>query len=161
MVASSLTRTDPDPQPVIPEILKGTTHYSAELVSFLVNDIFQGLGALFLLIVFVAVLRRWWLGVAALFLLQGTLGILAGGPTGTALTLIEAFLLVRFGLLADVVQQALLIPLFYFPITTNISAWYAAPGMLLALVMSGLAVYGFYTSLAGRPLLGRSLLDEV
>ncbi len=38
-------------------------------------------------------------------------------------------------------------------ITADLSAWYAGSGVLVMLVLAGLAVYGFSISLAGRPLL--------
>ena len=62
------------------------------------------------------------------------------------------FVLMRFGLLA------LMIAVFYgllldsFPITANLSAWYADASVFALLVAGGLAVYGFFIALAGRPL---------
>lgn len=38
------------------------------------------------------------------------------------------------------------------PWTTNVSAWYARPAMLAIAAILALAIYGFRTTLAGRPL---------
>lgn len=37
-----------------------------------------------------------------------------------------------------------------FPLTTNLSAWYAGSGFAAVLSVLGLAGFGFYTSQAGR-----------
>jgi hypothetical protein len=47
-----------------------------------------------------------------------------------------------------------------FPLTLDVSAWYAARALPVVAVVAGLALYGFRTSLAGKPLFGRSLLED-
>ena len=47
-----------------------------------------------------------------------------------------------------------------FPLTSDLSAWYAGATIVPALVMLGLAAFGFYTSLAGRSLLATDLFQE-
>ena len=39
-----------------------------------------------------------------------------------------------------------------FPVTLDFSAWYIGASVSALAVVAGLAVYGFHTSLAGRPL---------
>jgi hypothetical protein len=70
------------------------------------------------------------------------------------------FTLMRFGLLCYGV--AILVPtVFEFsPVTLDFSAWYAGRSLLALLLFAGLAVYGFHTALAGRPLFGRALLED-
>jgi hypothetical protein len=48
----------------------------------------------------------------------------------------------------------------WFPITTHLAAWYAGIGMVGVLLLIGLTVYGFYTSLGGQPLFGRLSLED-
>ena len=48
-----------------------------------------------------------------------------------------------------------------FPLTTNISAWYFNSTIFVAVVIIGLAVYGFYTSIAGQPVFGGKTLKEI
>ena len=38
------------------------------------------------------------------------------------------------------------------PLTTNFSAWYAGNGLAVVAFFFALAVFGFYTSQAGRPI---------
>ncbi len=44
------------------------------------------------------------------------------------------------------------------PITRHLSAWYAPSGILVIAVVATLAIYGFRTTLEGRPLF-KGLLD--
>jgi len=48
----------------------------------------------------------------------------------------------------------------WFPITTDLSAWYSGIGLTGACLLLGLTVYGFYTSLGGQPLFGRVSLED-
>jgi hypothetical protein len=42
--------------------------------------------------------------------------------------------------------------LIFYPITSDLSAWYAGDFILAVIVALALVVFGFYTSLAGQPL---------
>ena len=46
------------------------------------------------------------------------------------------------------------------PLTTDFSAWYAYQGLIGALVVFGLACYGFYTSLGGRPVFRKGFFGD-
>lgn len=65
----------------------------------------------------------------------------------------------RYGLLA-VVSLGFFGGVSAFPITTNFTAWYATGFVLYLALLVALAVYGFYTSLAGQPLFGGKLFEE-
>jgi hypothetical protein len=47
-----------------------------------------------------------------------------------------------------------------FPLTTQGSAWYASISLTGILLMAAMALYGFYTSLGGRPVFGGAVLEE-
>jgi hypothetical protein len=47
-----------------------------------------------------------------------------------------------------------------FPLTTQGSAWYTGISLLGFLVMAAIALFGFYTSLGGRPVFGSAVIDE-
>jgi hypothetical protein len=112
------------------------------------------------------VFRRRSLAVAVLFL--GMLALMMGGSTAFAPSIVwltgamtmflVVFSLVRFGLLAYVVLLIALQILAVSPPTFNVSAWYAPVGMVGPLVVVIIAVYGFWVSLAGRPLFRDDLL---
>jgi serine/threonine protein kinase len=68
-------------------------------------------------------------------------------------------LLIRFGLLALVTANCVANVLINSPQTTHLSAWYAQPGFLAVAVILTAAIFGFYTSTAGKPRLGGFSLD--
>ena len=69
-------------------------------------------------------------------------------------------MLLRYGLLAVVVSFGFGTFLQAFPITTDLSTWYAGIGLVGVCLLLGLTVHGFYTSLGGQPLLGRVSLED-
>ena len=70
------------------------------------------------------------------------------------------FVLVRHGLLALAALAFTANVILVFPMTLDFSRWYAGSSLASLLVILGLAAYGSYTSLAGRPIFGASSLDE-
>jgi hypothetical protein len=47
-----------------------------------------------------------------------------------------------------------------FPLTSDLSAWYAGRSLFILLIFAGLAVYGFHTALGGKPVFGAATLEE-
>jgi serine/threonine-protein kinase len=66
--------------------------------------------------------------------------------------------LMRFGLLTFV-AACLVLQLRYLPLTLDFTAWYSTGSLLVMLAAVAIAVYGFWVSLAGRPLLRDELLE--
>lgn len=121
----------------------------------------------FLLLLLLAILRKKWLAIPAFGLIYSIpyLEFASGEPwivflspllIATAMTVATA----RFGVLA-------LYSHFLFhaltsanPITSDFSSWYAGSTFFVVAVLIGLAVFGFYTSLAGKRLLKGKLLQD-
>jgi hypothetical protein len=76
--------------------------------------------------------------------------------TATLITLAAA----RFGLLALYSQLLFSYLSFGFPLTSDFSSWYAGNTLFIFVVLMGLAIYGFHTSLAGQSLLKGKLLED-
>lgn len=76
----------------------------------------------------------------------------ASGGFGTALT--------RAGLLALAAALFFMFSIFEAPFTLEVSAWYAARAVPVLVALVALALYGFHTSLAGKPLFGRPLIED-
>ena len=111
-------------------------------------------------------LRRKWAAVAAfvgVFALGNTLGAATNFPVDVPFFLaawgMVAFVLIRFGLLAFMMWSVFTMS-DSFPLTTDFSAWYAGRGLVCILLLLALASYGFYISLAGRPLFAKDLLQD-
>jgi hypothetical protein len=69
--------------------------------------------------------------------------------------------LMRFGMLTFVAYLLILSrELARAPLTTDVSAFYFNATLLSAVVIIGLAFYGFYISLAGQPIFGGKILKE-
>lgn len=120
----------------------------------------------FLILFFSLLLRRKWLGVAAIWLLllvvnifgsqtQSTLELVAGGLVLSTFVLVAA----RFGVLA-MISLWVFLDIINRPITTELSAWYATEFILYAVLLIGLAIFGFYTSTAGQKLWTGKLFEE-
>ncbi|MGH9907158.1 MAG: hypothetical protein ACRD8U_16425 [Pyrinomonadaceae bacterium] len=70
------------------------------------------------------------------------------------------FCVMRFGPLALMFCLTVFHLWIFFPLTTELTAWFATVFLLDVALLLGLTVYGFYTSLAGQPIFGRSILKE-
>jgi serine/threonine-protein kinase len=122
--------------------------------------------SLFLLLLFMMVLRRERLAFGALWLLLAIVNVLIGNvpvlmiPFALLSAFLAAFVLYRFGLLASVAALFFAHLWVFFPMTTELSAWYATDFLMALTLCVALAVFGFYTSLAGQPLFSGKLLQE-
>jgi hypothetical protein len=74
--------------------------------------------------------------------------------------LILIVLLYRYGLLALTTAVFVMHLWVFYPITTELRAWYAFDFVVGALLCVGLATWAFYTSLAGQKLFAGNLLDD-
>jgi hypothetical protein len=122
------------------------------------------LAFLFLLVLLRSLLRIQWLAVTLWCVVLAS--PLKGEDTALewALGVLRAVLfglaLVGGGLLSMVVALFVSFVLLEAPLTLELSAWYASRGLPTLLVLAGLAIYGFHTSLAGKSLLGQSFLED-
>jgi len=73
---------------------------------------------------------------------------------------LTVFLLIRFGVLALVAANIFNVFLGSFPLTMQMSAWYADISLAGILLMAAIAFYAFHTSLGGRSPFGASELEE-
>ena len=121
---------------------------------------------LFLLLLFVLVLRRERLALLAVWILLTLVATLLAQITPIMIpfsamgALLLVLVLYRFGLLAMISALFLFHLWVFFPITTEFTAWYATDFTIGLAICVALAVYGFYTSLAGQPLFGGKLLQD-
>ena len=140
-------------------LLMGGRYCLGEFFHYQSTAVALGLCALLFLLLARIALRKQYLAGGA-YVLYGafvlTIGI--GHPytswfVGGLTSLLVVVLLIRFGLLA-VVSFTFVRLLLTYPITTDLSTTYAVSTTLFPLgVVLALAGYGFYVSLAGRPLI--------
>ncbi|HMQ02584.1 MAG TPA: serine/threonine-protein kinase [Pyrinomonadaceae bacterium] len=113
-------------------------------------------------------LRRKLLGAAAVWLifswLMITAGIMENGSVAQiVVSCVLATLIIsvtfRFGVVA-LTLCLMAISIANLPVTTELSAWYASDFVLFAVVLIGMAGFGFYTSTAGQKLWQVKLLSD-
>jgi len=111
------------------------------------------------------ILRKSWLswGAYVLFVTAQYSGI-EPSPERVAWALVAALIVAvlvgRFGLLATVAALFTWILLSLAPLTADLSAWYARQGVAAALVVIGLAVYGFVVSVGAKRLALRGFFGD-
>jgi len=113
----------------------------------------------FLLFLLRVLLRKQWIATTAFVAITAVVSVLGSATPwfdilASAIFLaVLAFVLLRFGLLAAIVAYASLELLNVCPPTLDFSAWYIGLVPIPLVVVALIAIYGFRTSLAGRPLL--------
>lgn len=141
-------------------------------VSMLINQVSASIGQafmmVFLLLFLSLLLRKDWLGIAVGALI--TAGIFVAPSigrdhwTGILLIALVNFMLVacamRFGAVALMATLITFHVWVFYPITTNLTAWYASSFVLVSIVLLALAVYSFYISLGGQKIFSGKLLEE-
>jgi serine/threonine-protein kinase len=160
-----LGRAPLDPQP----FLKGPTLTGFSDVAFrlFVNQFSSVLYAmvfLFMLVLLRLLLRSNLLAAAVWCLLIASP---LGGEhaailwaAGFARALLYFLVLTRGGLLALTVALYLEFNMNELPLTLDPTLWYATRSIPIVLAVAGLALYGFHTSLAGRPPFGELLAED-
>jgi serine/threonine-protein kinase len=154
----------PPPQPYSgPQwVFLGARPIVAQLALWLMLAFFVWFALLFVLLLLRVMLRKQWAAAIAWVLLFTVLG--SSDPGGWLSALIfsglAVFVMTRFGLLALVANHVVFNILQHFPVTSQGSAWYAGIGLTGILLIAAVALYGFYTSLGGRPVFGGAILEE-
>ncbi len=138
------------------------------LNGFVVVSVFVGFAFLFVMLLLYIILRRERIATGGLFLLVAVVLIAAftlSRPAVFAITsLTVAFLVTivvaRFGLLATMAFQLTFLMTIAYPLTSDLTSWYAAPTFFTVLLILGLGIYGFHTSLGGQQIFSGKLLKE-
>jgi serine/threonine-protein kinase len=123
-----------------------------------IND----LGAIFLLFLVRAVSKRRWVAEIVVTIVFAATAVRTGDhPAIAFIWAASLVLLCRVGLLAACAFDTTRHTLYYFPLTFHPSAWYFNQSVTILAYCVGLAVYGFYTSLEGKPVfaVGRRILS--
>lgn len=117
----------------------------------------------------VTIFRKQWLATAVFWTLNFLILFLAfGGEEGHAYTIFFTALIptliviciARFGLLAMVSFMVFFHLSFHNAIAANVSSWYFGNTIFSSVLILGLAIYGFYTSLAGQKILETTFLVD-
>ncbi len=146
----------------------GLTSLIAFVSTILPRSIFSGMGFLFLILLFYVLFKRQWLAASALWLIifvVNGLGFYSGDPwiawiSPVVIATIAVITVVRFGLLSTVAFQFFFFLSAQRALTTDLSKWFAGETIFVVIVLLGISVYSFYTSLAGQPLFRGKILQD-
>jgi len=158
-------KTAPEPGGLDATALLGVRYAIGALLFYVLAFVLYALLIFFFLFLLRLVLKRDWLAAIVVVLIGASTN--QGGEyplmTFAFLGLIWLSILLvlkRFGVLTLVVGLVVQNVLAVFPTTSHLSRWYASAGLAGILVIVGLAIYGFYTGLAGRSLFTAAALDH-
>jgi hypothetical protein len=149
--------------------LQSFKHLWASFLTTTAGAIFPAFFALLFLVLLVTIFRKQWLATAVFWTLMFLILFLAfAGEEAQAYyvfftALIPTLVVVciaRFGLLAMVSFMVFFHLSFHNAITANVSSWYFGNTIFVAVVLLGLAIYGFYTSLAGQKIFETTFLMD-
>jgi hypothetical protein len=126
--------------------------------------VFGALAFFFVFFLFRLLFRREWIAAVVLLLLFAGPALLGEHPflngLGIAIVYgIAILILIRFGLLAVVVSFTLRNELSAFPLTSRVGAWYGEPTIFVFSVLIAVAIFGFYTSTAGKARFGTMAIE--
>jgi hypothetical protein len=124
--------------------------------------IYYGVGWMVAMVFTYTVFRKTWL-VAIVFVFFGAVSQLVGSSatlisqllSGAVFSGVIAALLLGYGFLPATVAFFVYSILVRMPLRMDIPGWLARASVLTLIIVAAIALYGFYTSLGGRPIFGR------
>lgn len=146
--------------------LTGLRDLIGSIPAYVAIIVFLSLLFFFIFFLIRLVLRKEWLAVVVVLLLVSLLAVMGEDHpvlnTIYVLVICGAALavLIRFGLFALVVTLCTNAILHAYFLTTHLSAWYAEPTFFVFFVFLAAAIFGFYTSTAGKPLFSGISIDN-
>ena len=145
----------------------GMRHFVPGFVNLFTSALFVAFTLSFLMLLFLIILRRKLPAVIASWFIVTALVFLAfnHAPPVIRLFALTASLILmvglfRYGLLAAVTSGFIFHAWVFFPLTTKLSAWWAADFIPVLIIYAALVIYAFYTSLAGQKVLRGQLLED-
>jgi len=128
---------------------------SGHLLSVPVQAVLIATGFVLLMFLLHLVLRRQWLAAIAFVGLLTAVAVANNGLNISVAFSLPTLIIVvviamRFGLLAFIAMNCVVILLDHTPLTFDSETWYAAYGWLTLAVVAAFSFYGFRTALAGR-----------
>ena len=124
---------------------------------------------LFLLLLFYVIFRKKWLSILTVYIfvvsVVGLAFVLtqhwAFAVSAIILTTLAMFALTRFGLLAMISFWLFFYLTLVLPTTFDTSRFYFFDSLLVILTALVIAIYAFYISIAGQPILNRDILKKM
>ncbi len=148
------------------ESLRGFRHAVTALAGVETESLLDTFIGLMMLLIVRLVVRRTWIAIVIFGIL---IIFIVGADTANFMLAVPFVLLVlavfcvfffRFGLLTIAVGFSLNAALQELSLTLKLGSWWAGPTWLLLALFAGITAWGFYASLAGRPVFKDAILAE-
>ncbi len=122
------------------------------------------MGLLFLFVLFRIVSRNTWIAAAAVVGLVVVIGVAFSRTPVAAIVFAVDFALIfwvtlRFGILPGTLVLVISTLVGQFPLTSDLSAWYANRGLSMIALTAALAIWSFRNALGGRKVLNERFLE--
>ena len=145
------------------EALLGGQGIAVTVGNMLMNSL-TNIFSLLVLLVFRIVARRDWLAVILFTAVFTQINTSASDGVMTyvfvvAMQLVNVLVALRIGLLAMMTAQLVQQAFIKFPVTSDLSEWFAPSGLVGPAIALGLAAVAFNISLGGRSLFGDAVAD--
>lgn len=140
-----------------PGTLEAMPAFLGDSLQALADGVINGMGALTVLFLLGRLTRRKWIVALVVCLLWASLNTSGFNyalevPAALLSGALLAFVMLRLGLLATIFLFFSNTAMLFMPFSMDFSRWYASRGVLILLVVLGLAFYGMLVSLGSRPL---------
>ena len=145
--------------------LSGTAETIGSYCQLFAMALYIPVGWLFLVLLLRVLLRRQWIAILAIIVfavgtsIPGTANPMISGMFMLVAFSLFLFVLIRFGLLAAAFWAIYMYIGSLVVLTLDSSAWYAGRSWFTLLFFAATAGYGFWISLAGRPLVKSHVLE--
>jgi serine/threonine protein kinase len=146
----------------------GVSAFGQTIINQVTASVVQTFMVTFLLLFLSILLRKDWLGITV-----GTVIMIAifnaplvgrdhwiGSLVISLVVVTLVWCAIRFGPLALIANVVVFHLWVFYPITTDVTAWYAGNFVLCTVILLCLAIYCFFVSLGGQKLMSRNLLDD-
>ena len=139
----------PDDTTVVPALqsLRSVRVFVSRVVYLLLDSLQFALASFFLLVLFRVAVRRTWLAVALLMLVNVPMSAWSWTPIAMSYAIgiagLFCFIVLRLGLFAGVAMLATYRLLTSLPMTLDFDAWYVAQSLLVLLLVLGVALLAF------------------
>jgi len=146
------------------EGLRGFRHSITAIAGVQTSTLLEMFIPLMMVLILRLVLRRTWIAVVLMSLMFMAMVIPEVGNAAFAIPVIVCgfaiwwFFLFRFGLLTLAVGYTLSNMLNELSLTLNLTAWWSATTWLVLALFAGITAWGFWASLAGRPVFKDEIL---
>lgn len=162
------TRGVPDVMDIWHFGVAGPKAFGQMFVNQLGASIIQAFMVVFMVLFLSLLLRREWAGITLSLLVLAMVFVVPAFATepwiGLLIVSLVNVIFVMCGARVGPVALMATLTVFhvwvFYPVTSNLTAWYASSFVLIAVVLLALAVYSFYISLGGQKVFSGKLLEE-